>query len=366
MKKLVSLVLALLLCLSCVSALAAEAWTVTCPWAPSGVAAMVNQKAAALSTTYSNDYVIVANAEKGDTATINSWLTKYTEADPQMCFIGEGMFGITAILDPERMNFTYDDFEYVENLYSSIFVMSARKELGITSIDALKAYLEAGNQIMVGTNGATGSEAFLAAALIGAMGYGEQFYLIPYESAAEAAQAVARGEVDVAVSHQSQILETWQQGGVDVFAAFDGEAIAQGPFAGVEGVGQYGYPYFRNRCFVMARKGTDAAKAAELKELPADVFALSIPQIMPVMSALVFSVLIGLVVALIVTGIMRGKLKTVRPKYVASDYVRPGSMNVRVRRDLYLYRTVSRRPKPKSSGSGGSSGSRRSGGGGSF
>ena len=100
MKKLVSLVLALMLCLSCVSALAAEAWTVTCPWAPSGVAAMVNQKAAALSTTYSNDYVIVANAEKGDTATINSWLTKYTEADPQMCFIGEGMFGITAILDP--------------------------------------------------------------------------------------------------------------------------------------------------------------------------------------------------------------------------------------------------------------------------
>ena len=51
MKKLVSLVLALMLCLSCVSALAAEAWTVTCPWAPSGVAAMVNQKAAALSTT---------------------------------------------------------------------------------------------------------------------------------------------------------------------------------------------------------------------------------------------------------------------------------------------------------------------------
>ena len=40
-----------------------------------------------------------------------------------------------------------------------------------------------------------------------------------------------------------------------------------GPFAGVEGVGSKGYPYFRNRCFVMARKGTDAAKVAELKEL---------------------------------------------------------------------------------------------------
>lgn len=37
-----------------------------------------------------------------------------------------------------------------------------------------------------------------------------------------------------------------------------------------------------------------AKEAAALKELPADVFALGIPQIMPVMSALVFSVLIGL------------------------------------------------------------------------
>ena len=80
--------------------------------------------------------------------------------------------------------------------------------------------------------------------------------------------------------------------------------------------------------------------------------------------SLVISVIIGLVIALIVTGIMRSKLKSVRSKMAASDYVRPGSMRVTVRRDLYLYRTVSRRPKPKSSG--GSSGSRRSGGGGSF
>ena len=38
----------------------------------------------------------------------------------------------------------------------------------------------------------------------------------------------------------------------------------------------------------------NATEAAALKELPADIFALQIPQIMPVMSALVFAVLIGL------------------------------------------------------------------------
>ena len=273
MKKLVSLVLALMLCLSCVSALAAEAWTVTCPWAPSGVAAMVNQKAASLSTTYSQDYVLVANAEKGDTATINSWLTKYTEADPQMCFIGEGMFGITAILDPERMNFTYDDFEYVENLYSSVFVLSADSNLNIQNLADLKAYVEAGNTVSVAVNGATGSEAFLAAALFGSMGAGDQLKLTPYQSAAEAAQAVAKGETNFAVSHQSQILETFQQGGVTVVCAFDEDAIQSGPFAGVEGVGAAGYPYFRNRCFILARKGTDAAKVTELKSLYDSILA---------------------------------------------------------------------------------------------
>ena len=92
------------------------------------------------------------------------------------------------------------------------------------------------------------------------MGYGDQIKIVAYSSAAEAAQAVAKGETNFAVSHQSQILETYQQGGVTIVCAFDGEDIADGPFAGVEGVGKYGYPYFRNRCLILARKGTDAKK----------------------------------------------------------------------------------------------------------
>ena len=47
------------------------------------------------------------------------------------------------------------------------------------------------------------------------MGAGDQLKLTPYQSAAEAEQAVAKGETNFAVSHQSQILETYQQGGVD-------------------------------------------------------------------------------------------------------------------------------------------------------
>lgn len=81
------------------------------------------------------------------------------------------------------------------------------------------------------------------------------------------------------------------------------------------------------------------------------------------------SLVIAFIIALIVTGVMRGKLKSVRSKYTATDYVRRGSMNVAVARDFFLYRTVTRRARPKSNGSsGGSRGSgfRESGGGGSF
>lgn len=245
----------------------AVTWTVTCPWAPSGVAAMVSQKAAALSTTKSDKIILVADAVKGDAATVNTWVSSTKANDPELVFAGEGLFSITSILDPAKMQFTYDDFVFVENLYSSIFVLSADSKLNITSIADLEAYLKAGNQVTVATNGATGSEAFLAAALLGAMGFGDQMKLVSYSSAAEAAQAVAKGETNLAVSHQSQILETYQQGGVNVVCAFDGEDIAEGPFAGVEGVGKYGYPYFRNRCLILARKGTDEAKVKELKDL---------------------------------------------------------------------------------------------------
>ena len=49
--------------------------------------------------------------------------------------------------------------------------------------------------------------------------------------------------------------------------------IENGPFAGVEGVGAAGYPFFRNRCFIMAREGTKAEKVAELKELYGKILA---------------------------------------------------------------------------------------------
>ncbi len=86
----------------------------------------------------------------------------------------------------------------------------------------------------------------------------------------------------------------------------------------------------------------------------------------------------GFLISLIATGIMRGKLKSVRSQSAANNYVKSNSMNLTKRNDLFLYRQVSRRKKPKesssssSSSSGGSrthkssSGTTHGGGGGKF
>ena len=250
-----------------------ESWKVTCPWAPSGVAAVVSQKAAEKSTAYSENITLVAEAVAGDAATVNTWVQDTKADDEELVFVGEGLLSITSILDPAKMQFDYDNFAYVENLYSSIFVLSADATLNINDIAELEAYAADADEISVAVNGATGSEAFLAAALFGDMGAGDRLKLVAYTSAAEAAQAVAKGETSFAVSHQSQILETQQQGGVTIVCAFDEKPLENGPFAGVEGVGEKGYTYCRSRCFVMGCAGTDADKVEELKKLYDDILA---------------------------------------------------------------------------------------------
>ena len=75
---------------------------------------------------------------------------------------------------------------------------------------------------------------------------------------------------------------------------------------------------------------------------------------------------IGIVVGLIVVFVMKGQLKTVQKQDRANNYVKAGSMNVRIRNDFFLYKKVTRTKKASGSSSGSSGGSSRSKGGGSF
>lgn len=83
--------------------------------------------------------------------------------------------------------------------------------------------------------------------------------------------------------------------------------------------------------------------------------------------AFMICLIIGVIAGVITAFVLKGQLKSVRMQNRAHEYVKPGSMQVTVHRDIFLYREVSRIKKESSSGSGrGSSGSSRSIGGGSF
>jgi len=84
----------------------------------------------------------------------------------------------------------------------------------------------------------------------------------------------------------------------------------------------------------------------------------------PVFKIDFFSVLIGFIIALIISLVMRSKHKTVRFKSQAGDYIRKDSFALTQSADHFLYRNVSRtrRASETSSGSGGSSTHRSSSG----
>ena len=248
-----------------------ETWTVTCPWAETGVAAKVNVETASKVSEVSKQFVMEPTAVKGDAKTVNEWVARCNAESQELVFAGEGMYAIAPIMNPESLDFTYDDFVFIENLYSSIFVMSARADLNLHSVMDVQMYMSDSPKVKVAVNGNASSEGFLTYAFFGSMSHADEVELISCSSADEAAAAVANGEADFAVSHQSQILSAYENGDVTIIGAFDSEDITEGPFAGVEGVGKYGYPYFRNRCFVMAPKGISTGKSGILKSAYSEV-----------------------------------------------------------------------------------------------
>lgn len=81
---------------------------------------------------------------------------------------------------------------------------------------------------------------------------------------------------------------------------------------------------------------------------------------------LITCLIIGFVVGLIVALVLKGQLKSVRQQSRAHDYVKEGSMNLTIQRDIFLYRNGTRTKKQSSSSSGSGGGSSRNVGGGSF
>ncbi len=231
--------------------------TVICPWAVGGVADMVNRKAATFGETYLGTPILATN-ELG--AGGNVALTNYLKQKPNsevLIFGGEGAFSIAPnVSGSDILKFTYDEYIPVINLYSAIFVLTADAKLGISTLEGLQDYGR-DKKVKVAVNGVAGSEAFLAKALFKELDL--ELELVSYNGANLALDAASKGETAFAISHQSQARGSVEAGILRPIVVFDEKGVNNEVFQ-VKGVGEYGYSaYFRNRCFILARKGTDQA-----------------------------------------------------------------------------------------------------------
>ncbi len=84
----------------------------------------------------------------------------------------------------------------------------------------------------------------------------------------------------------------------------------------------------------------------------------------PVGKNLIVALIVGIAAGIAVALVLKKQLKSVRQQKQANVYIKNGSMQITTRRDLFLYREVSRTKKESSKSSG--SGSSRSVGGGKF
>lgn len=231
-----------------------EAVTIICPWAVGGLADQVNRAMSQYGEALLGKPLLADNVLGSGGAVA---LTNYLQEKPnshKLIFGGEGSFAIAPLTS--QVEYKFEDFIPVINIYSSTFVLSANPKTGVGSFEALEEYAK-GDTIKVATNGTDSSEALQCAALFNEMG--ANFQIIPYDGANEALTAAISGEVDFAVTHASLAREFVKSGDVLPVVAFDEEKVIDEVY-NLDCVVDYGYDtWMTNVCAVFMRAGTDQA-----------------------------------------------------------------------------------------------------------
>ena len=150
---------------------------------------------------------------------------------------------------------------------------------------------------------------------------------------------VAMNSRDYWISTSGYGITAFTDAGIDYIADAFLTDLSEGNYASA-------FEIYADLCdeFITVAKNRDAYDYGNMPKVP-----------YPILKNLLISVVIGFIIAFIATAIMRSKLKSVRSKAGATDYVRKGSFRVTRSHDFFLYRTVSRRARPKNESLGGSS-----------
>ena len=182
-------------------------------------------------------------------------------------------------------------------------------------------------------------------------------------------------QMDIVIVTEESIGDATPREYADDYFDFEGYGYGIQVFtdAGIEYIGEQITPELADEdyygafseCSVLCEKFIVQAKTGEpydIQSLPKADFAVG--------KTLLIALVVGFVIALIVTLIWKGQLKSVRKQTGADVYTKQGSMQIRQATDLFLYRDLRRVKRETSSGGSGthrsSSGRSHGGGGGKF
>lgn len=227
--------------------------TIICPWAVGGLADQVNRAMGEYGQATFNQPLLADNIlGAGGAVALTQYLTESANSN-KLIFGGEGSFAIAPLTS--KLDYKFEDFVPVINVYSSTFVLSANPSTNVKNFEDLKKYAADGNTIKIATNGKTSSEALQCAALFDAIG--AKFNIIPYEGANEALQATLSGEASFAVTHASLAKEHVKAGTVNAIIAFDNKKLVDEVY-NLECVEDHGLDtWMTNTCAIFMRAGTD-------------------------------------------------------------------------------------------------------------
>ena len=158
---------------------------------------------------------------------------------------------------------------------------------------------------------------------------------------------ISLGDRDWCITTRGYAITVFTDAGIDYMTEYIVSDLTNGDYAEA-------FTTFADQCDDYITQAA-TGRSYDVDNLPKEPF--------PFFTLLVMCLAIAFVIALIATGIMKSQLKSVYSQSKADNYVKNGSMQLTKKNDLFLYRHVSRREKPKDTTSSSSSSSRRSSGG---
>lgn len=243
-----------------------EAVTIICPWAVGGLADQVNRA----MSQYGKDLLgqeLLADNILGSGGAVA--LTEFLQEKPnshKLIFGGEGSFAIAPLTTD--VQYKFEDFIPVINIYSSTFILSANPKSGVSNFKEFDDLVKK-QEVKIATNGSTSSEALQVAGLVTNMG--GTFKIVAYDGANEALNAAVSGEVDFAVTHGSLAKEFVKSGDINPIVAFDNKKLVDEVY-NLDCVEDYGYDtWMTNICAVFMRAGTDQEIVSKMENTLATI-----------------------------------------------------------------------------------------------